>query len=448
MHNNNIDNQHRAQALTVEPLARPVDFALAVPGSKSIANRALLLAGIAHGWSRLSQVPDSDDIGAALAALSGLGVAARRSGDCLEIEGRGLDFPNASATLSIGSSGTVGRFLPGLLAASRGNWRLLASEQLSRRPLAPLLESLAQLGAHITAEKPGLSFPLRIEAQGLAGGAAAVSARRSSQFASGVLMAAPLAESRVSVTVTDLDPEETYVDLTLDLLRRFGIAFDRSQSGRTLVITMDAPQRCQPVAMEIEADFNSALYFLCLPLLVGGKAAIVNLSRFSRQPGLKFLEVITRLGGHAEATDTQVAVAADGRTLRGGFVLDMRAMAEMALTLGVLAVFADAPITMTNLGHIRGHETDRLAALAGLLDQVGVDSETGPDWIKIIPADRQSLKPAVIDSCDDHRIVMSFFLLGLAANGLTMTNPRAVNKTFPGFFTLMQQAGAAFSFTS
>ncbi len=296
--------------------------------------------------------------------------------------------------------------------------------------------------------QPELSFPLRVKAGGLTGKEVTVSAAKSSQFASGVLLAAPLAAGPVEVSITDLDPDEAYIAMTLDLMRQFGVSCSVSVSGGVTKVTVPAPQRYQAVRMAIEADFNSALYFLSLPLLVGGRVTVSNLGNTSGQPGLKFLDVLRRLGGTIEAKASGIAVRHQGRTpLRGGFSLDMRAMSEMALTLGVLAVFADAPITMTNLAHIRGHETDRLAALSQLLGTLGVRTEMGDDWIRIHPKAREDIPFTAIDSLDDHRLVMSFSLLGLAANGLTITNYRAVDKTFPEYFDYLKSIGADASFS-
>lgn len=433
-----------AHTATIHPFSGPVDCRLAIPGSKSLANRALLLAAAATGVSRLAALPDSDDIRAALGALAGLGVSCRPDGEYLAVIGSGGRFPNRSGEVTIGSSGTVGRFLPGLLAADNGpdgDWSLVSTPQLAKRPLAPLVEALTALGGRVSQDVPGQSFPLRVRSGGIAGGRAEVSAKSSSQFASGVLMAAPLALAPTEVTIRDLDPEERYIDLTLDLMRTFGVEADVGRLEGTLTAAFPSPLAYRSVEFAVEADFNSALYFLALPLLVGGQTTISNLPGDSRQPGTLFLDVLRRLGAEIEAGTAAVTVAAERKPLSGGFTIDMRAMSEMALTLGVLAVFADGPVTMTNLLHIRGHETDRLRVLAEFLADVGVRSDEGPDRITIHPAPRHALKPAAIDSRDDHRVVMSAALLGLAANGLTIANPGAVAKTFPGFFDLLASVG-------
>lgn len=426
-----------AESVRVLPPPAPPEGVLSVPGSKSLGNRALLLAGVASGTSRLRGVPESGDAAAALAVLAALGVPCHKEGDELIIAGSGLDFPVQKADLPIGSAGTVGRFLPGLLAAApTGEWRLVSTGQLAARPIAPLLDSLRQWGARLTRPESGLSFPLAVQGGGLSGGELTISAAASSQFASGALMAAPLCRRPAVVVIRDLDPEEVYIDMTLDLLRRFGVESSARRDGNSLRVEVDAPQGYRAASFPIEADANTASYFLALAALTGGDVTVANLSPTSGQPALKFLDVLARMGCEIRRG---AAVSARGRglPLRGSFSIDMRAMAESALTLGVLAVFADGPVTMTNLAHIRGHETDRLAALAALLRQTGCRVEEFPDGATVWPAAKNSLIDAAIDPRDDHRLAMSFALLGAAGRGITVRNPRCVDKTCPDFFHML-----------
>ncbi|MDR1533972.1 MAG: 3-phosphoshikimate 1-carboxyvinyltransferase [Planctomycetota bacterium] len=429
--------------LRLGPVRRPPAGDIAVPGSKSLANRAILLAGIARGESRLSGLPDSGDVQAALGALAGLGIPCRREGEVLIVQGRGLDFPRRGGEIPIGSSGTVGRFLPGLLAAApaAGPWRLTASPQLAGRPLRPLLDALRQWGGEAAAETPGKSFPLLVSGGGLSGGAAAVSAAASSQFASGLLLAAPLCRRPAELAIRDLDPDETYLELTREAMRLFGVSAALSRSGAEVLARVDAPGFYRPAEIGMEADFNTALYFLSLAALTGGRIGVVNLNPASRQPGAKFLSVLSRLGCRVEASSGGILAEGGSLPLRGGFSLDMRAMSEMAVTLGVLAVFAHRPIRLFNLGHIRGHESDRLAALADLLGRTGAGTEETPDGITVHPLARHKIRRVRIDPRDDHRLAMSFALLGAAANGIELENPGCVAKTCPEFFRLLAGLG-------
>ncbi|MCC8109039.1 MAG: 3-phosphoshikimate 1-carboxyvinyltransferase [Planctomycetes bacterium] len=427
--------------VTVTPARGKLDYSLDIPGSKSIANRVLLLAGMAAGATVAAGIPDGDDSRAALRCLRDLGIAVDSLGnDSVRIHGRGHGGIR-SATLNIGSAGTVGRFLPGLLASMEtGEWTLQSTEQLAGRPIQPLLDGLRRWGADISVPD-GASFPMRVRATGLRGGDVAVSAAASSQFASGLLMAAPYCRAEAVVRITDVDREERYIDTTAEIMRHFGAAIRTKRVGADVVATV-TPGGYVGHDIHVEADLNAALNFLLLPILTGGRGTVTNVSPDTRQPGYKLLDLFRRLGAVVAAGPDGVSVSWSGGTVPGGFDIDMRAMSEMAMSLAVLAVFADGPVTLTNLGHIRNHETDRLAAVSQIMTAFGVRSEEGPDWIRIHPCDRSSLKTPTIDSLNDHRVVMAFSLLGLAANGVTITNADAVSKTFPGFFDKLRQTGA------
>lgn len=424
------------------PLRKPASGTLAVPGGKSVGNRAILLAACAGGRSVLRGLLASDDTDAALRTLSALGVRTRLVGGALHIDGAGLDFPVRAGEIRIGSSGTVGRFLPGLLAASTdGDWTLVSTPQLAGRPLTPLVGALKGWNARLEFVEPGKSFPLRVRGGGLSGGETPVSARASSQFASGLLLAAPLCRKPATVRIDDLDPEETYIDITLDLMGRFGVGAKRSWKDGALLVDFE-PRRYAPADITIEADANTAGYFFALAAVTGGRVGVANLDAASRQPGIKFLDVLTRLGCAVDPSDG-VVVSGPPHPLRGGFSIDMRAMSEMALTLGVLAVFADKPIAMTNLRHIRGHESDRIAALAAILRSLGAKTDETENGIAVHPLRRENIANVVIDPLDDHRVAMSFAVLGAAANGIAIQNPGCVKKTCPDFFTMLRRTGAA-----
>lgn len=432
-------------AVEIKPLREKVNFSMEIPGSKSIANRVLLLAAMAQGPSVIAGIPDNDDSQAALSVVEALGIRTEKlDNEMYRIHGCGHDIPNRSGDLDIRSAGTVGRFLPGLLASSDGGeWRLVSTPQLARRPIAPLVDGLRQLGADIAYEEDGKSFPMRVRGTGLKGGTVEVSAKSSSQFASGLLMCAPFAAEDPVINIQGIDPQESYVDITMGVMRYFGadISYSTSEEGDRLSVTVKAPAKYRAADLRVEADLNSALMFLILPLMVGGRATVTNVSGETAQPGNQLLKMFSRLRGIVKIGRTDVSVASGG-TPKGGFEVDMRAMSEMALAMGVLAIFADEPITMTNLGHIRNHETDRLSAISELLGQVGVKTEEGDDWVKVYSCPREELKNVTIDSRDDHRVVMAFSLLGLAGNGITITNASAVSKTFPDFFERLQAIGA------
>ncbi len=440
-------------AVTVKPLAKTPDLAVAAPASKSLANRALLLAGLATGTSSVHGIPPGDDTRAALAVLEHLGAKVEETGpDILSVAGLAHHFAGRSGVIHIGSAGTVGRFLPGLLAgADRGGWIITASEQLAARPLAPLVEALRRWDAALHFLEPDASFPLMVRGAGLSGGLTEISARESSQFASGLLLAAPYCRRDAVVRIRDLDPDERYIDATLAVMQAFGIGnmVTTALSPTCLEVTVPAGQSYRAAEYRVEADLNAALVFLFLPLMAGGRAGVANISPDSKQPGSQLFSIIAQMGGVVTAGVPGATATPGGmgltvsrdcsRTprLRGGFSLDMRPMSESAILMAVAAAFADAPITLTNLAHIRNHETDRLQALAELLGEVGIANESGPDWLRIHPTPKENIRNATIDARGDHRLVMAFTLLGLAANGMTISGAEAVAKTFPGFFEVL-----------
>ncbi len=438
----------------VKPLAGPPHLAVTAPASKSLANRAILLAGIAMGTSSVHGIPPGDDTRSALAALESLGVKFEKTGpDTLTIHGLAHDFAGRCGLIHIGSAGTVGRFLPGLLAgADRGGWIITASEQLAARPLAPLVEALQRWGAAVHFLEPDAAFPLMVRGAGLQGGLTEISARDSSQFASGLLLAAPYCRRDAVVRITALDPDERYLDATLAVMQSFGIGGIRTVtcSDTSLEATIPAGQFYHAADYTVEADLNAALVFLFLPLLAGGRVGVANVSPDSKQPGSQLFKIIENMGGvlssGVDATGSDVAggmgltvsrdLAATPR-LKGGFTLDMRAMSESAVLMAVAAAFADAPVTLTNLAHIRNHETDRLQALHELLYATGIANDVGPDWLRVHPTPKIDIRNVTVDSRGDHRLVMACTLLGLAGNGMTITGAEAVAKTFPGFFDVL-----------
>ncbi|MDR1745230.1 MAG: 3-phosphoshikimate 1-carboxyvinyltransferase [Planctomycetota bacterium] len=435
------ENGNLPETIVLAPMRAPLGSVVTMPGSKSIANRLLLMAGMAGGTSTLSGVPGGDDSRSALAALTSLGIGHEPLEEGVHrVHGCGHAIPR-SGVVDIGSAGTVGRFLPGLLAsAEKGAWRLVSSEQLARRPIAPLVDRLRDWGADIAYEREGLSFPLAINAGGLSGGPAAVSAATSTQFASGLLLAGPYARTGAVVDIVDLDPDDRYIDTTVECMRRFGADLDCSPPGEKRTVAI-RPGGYRAADMTVEADLNSALVFLAMPLLLGGTMTVANVPAGTRQTGAPMLDVFRRLGATVAVGAPGASVSAEAGGMRGGFDIDMRSMAESALLLAVLAVFADKPVTMTNLSHIRNHETDRLKAVGEIMAQIGVRVDEVGDGIRIHPRAKESIRSAEIDSRGDHRIVTAFSLLGLAANGLTIRNAAAVSKTFPGFFRLLRSVG-------
>ncbi|GGJ07255.1 3-phosphoshikimate 1-carboxyvinyltransferase [Alicyclobacillus cellulosilyticus] len=422
------------EEVEVHPLHRPVDADVVVPGSKSFTNRALIMAGLAHGRSVLHGILRSDDSYWCVDSLRRLGLRVHVDGDTVEVDGSGGEWPVQEAELFIGAAGTTARFLPGALAvAPRGCWRVTGNRRLSERPLAPLLDALTALGARIEATAGGC-LPITVHGSGLRGGQLAMSGRQSSQFISGVLIAAPYAEQPVDIAITDHIVQHAYVHITIDVMRAFGAAVTADASLRTMHVT---PGPYQGRTLQLEADASTACYFFAMAALVGGRMRVTNLGYHTRQPDIRFVDLLERMGCEVVRGETFVEVRGSGR-LHGGLTVSMKEMSDQTLTLAALAPFADGPVTVTDVAHIRHHESDRIHAACTLLREMGIRAEERDDGFTVWPGDP---RPARLATYDDHRIAMAFSLLGLRVPGIRVLDPGCVSKTCPVFFDRLQDLG-------
>ncbi|MFF8959627.1 3-phosphoshikimate 1-carboxyvinyltransferase [Streptomyces sp. NPDC014894] len=407
------------------PALTDIPLVARIPGSKSITNRALLLAAAADGVSCLRAPLVSDDTVAFREALTALGVGVRATphDEFWEVDGVGRGPSAGSAAVWCADAGTAARFLPPFAAAGHGSYLFDGTDQLRARPLRPLLEALARLGAVTRSEGEG-DLPLRIEAAGLDGGELAVDGGMSSQFLSGLLMAAPLLRSDLTVTVRDL-VSRPYIDMTTALMRRFGARLTEGPPG---VFHLSAGGYTA-ADLVIEPDASTASYVFAAAAVTGRTVTVPGLGRDSLQGDLGFVEVLRTAGARVEIGEQSTTVTGTGG-LRGGFDVDMGEISDTFMTLAAIAPLADAPITVHGIAHARLKESDRIEAMARNLAACGVRTESGPDRITVHPG---RVRPARIACHRDHRIAMAFSVLGLAAPGLTFDDPACVAKTFPGF---------------
>jgi len=434
-----------AVSVDIVPPSKPYEAEIAVPGSKSFTNRALLIAAMAEGRSVLKGVLRSDDSYWMIDALRRLGIAVEVDGETVTIDGCGGLWPNPSGELFVGSAGTSARFLPGALAAAtRGAWIVDGSDQLRGRPIAPLLEALRELGAEIESLYGDESLPIQVRAKGLSGGRVRISGKVSSQYLSGLLLAAPYAAQPLTIELADDLVQPAYIGITIELMRSFGASVEHAPGYREIHIR---PGKYQGRRLTLEADASSACYLLALPALAPGRVAVTNVGTASLQPDAGFVDVLEALGvvvhRSPRSLATESAPGTAGR-LKGNLTFDMKPMSDQALTLGVLAAFCDGPVTVTNVGHIRKHESDRIASLRDNLGRMGVRVDERDDAFTVHPS---SPKGALIDPRDDHRSAMAFAVCGTRVPGVRILDPGCVSKTFPSFFQVLEKLGVGVSFT-
>jgi 3-phosphoshikimate 1-carboxyvinyltransferase len=393
-----------------------------VPGSKSITNRALLLAAAADGTSELVAPLVSDDTVAFREALTDLGVDVEVREDRWTVTGLGR-APRTGAAVRCADAGTAARFLPVLAAAGEGEFGFDGSDQLRARPLGPLTRALAELGAGVEAG-PGGGLPLRIFARGLSGGELTLDSSVSSQYLTGLLLSAPLMRAPLTVAARGL-VSRPYIDMTTALMRHFGAEVTLDTEGRLRVERGGYTGSM----LRIEPDASTASYVFAAAAVTGTTVTVPHLGKDSLQGDLRFAEVLARTGARVEIGPDATTVTGTGR-LRGGFDVDMGDISDTFMTLAAVAPLADGPVTIRGIRHARFKESDRITAVAGNLRAGGIEVEEEEDRITVHPG---RMAPARIACHRDHRIAMAFSVLGLRARGITLDDPGCVTKTFPGF---------------
>jgi 3-phosphoshikimate 1-carboxyvinyltransferase len=413
---------------TIEPwTGRPPKARVRVPGSKSLTNRALIVAALADGSSTLTGALDSDDTRVMVDALGRLGIAVAHdpAAATIGVSGCGGAIPARQAELFVANSGTSLRFLTALVALGQGTYRLDGTPRMRQRPVADLLQALAGLGADARSELGTGCPPVTVQASGLDGGYAFVKGDVSSQFLSGLLMALPYARERTTVEVEGTLVSRPYVAMTLAVMQAFGVRVENRKFRRFDVWPAHYTGRVYP----IEPDASAASYFLAAAAITGGTVTALGLGTASLQGDLAFVDVLEHMG--CTVVRDRDATTVTGGPLRGVNV-DMNAISDTVMTQAVVALFATGITRIRNVGHIRHKETDRLAALATELRKLGATVDEQEDGLIIVPPEK--LQPARIATYDDHRMAMAFALAGLKAEGITILDPGCVAKTYPGFW--------------
>jgi len=415
------------------PAVRQAAGTVRLPGSKSISNRCLLLAALAEGRTEIRDLLESDDTAVMLAALKSLGVAIESGGDgVVQVDGCAGVFPTKQAELFLGNAGTALRPLAAVLSLCGGNYRLSGVPRMHERPIRDLVDALRALGADIRylandgfpplAIGPGnvrLDAPIRVRGD------------VSSQFLTALLMALPLTGRDAQVEVAGELISKPYIEITLNLMQRFGVQVERSGWQR---FAMTGVQKYRsPGVVHVEGDASAASYFLAAGAIGGGPVRVEGVGRASIQGDVRFADALQSMGAQIIRGDNWMEARAPAGGRLQAFDADFNHIPDAAMTLAVVALFAAGPCVLRNVGSWRVKETDRLAAMAAELRKVGATVEEGSDFIRVSPP-RQISPYATIDTYDDHRMAMCFSLVTLAGVPLRINDPECVAKTFPGYF--------------
>lgn len=420
-----------SDTIEIQPCG-PLRGTIRPPGSKSITNRALICAALAEGQSVLTGALESDDTRVMIEGLRQLGIPVEhdRTRHIIRIDARGPRLTVSQANLFVGNSGTTIRFLTALVTLGRGTFRLDGAPRMRERPIEDLLDALRQLGADAASELGNGRPPVVVRASGLPGGRAEVAGNISSQFLSGLLMAAPCARQPVKLLVRGELVSKPYVEMTLRVMEAFGVTVE-TPGGSQFHVPAGRPYRA--CHYEIEPDASAASYFFAAAAITGGRITVEGLSRHSIQGDVAFCACLEKMGCQVEYGRNQITVT--GGKLRG-IEADMNTISDTVQTLSAVALFAEGPTTISHVGHIRHKETDRIAALATELRRLGAEVEEWPDGLRIVP---HALHGATIATYDDHRMAMSLALVGLAVPGVIIRDPGCTAKTYPEFFQDLQR---------
>ncbi len=412
-----------------------------VPGSKSITNRALLLAALTDGECVLKGALFSDDSRHFLKSLKDLGFEVEENEETkmVRVVGCGGKMPKSTGTIYVGSAGTAARFLTAMLGLSSGEYVINASEQMKKRPMKPLFDVLKSMGAKIDFLEVEDALPVRIKGCFADSRTSDIQKKitldisRSTQFLSALLMTGCMCENGIDIEITSEKKTGSYIDITRKMVGEFGgeISFD----GVTYSV---ARKPYIPMEYQIEPDVSAACYFYAMAAMYGVKALVNNVHFDSTQGDIRFVKLLGDMGCKVEDTVKGIEVIGPdrdkGQLLHGIDYLDMNNFSDQAITLANVAAFADTPTTIGNIAHIRGQECDRLNAIAVNLKAMGIKVEEREDSITVYPGD---VHAADIETFEDHRVAMSFTLAGLTGAGIVIKNPLCCSKTFENYFDII-----------
>lgn len=426
---------------------------VAVPGSKSITNRALLLATLAQGTSTLRGVLFSDDSRHFLKCIQELGFETMVDEAWKEVQVTGLggSVPRAEASLYVGSAGTAARFLTAYLGVSRGVYHMDASGQMRRRPMAPLIASLRELGCEILCEKEDGYFPFTLRSHGFSKGQIAVNIEHSSQFLSALLISSCLSPEDMTIHIEG-EHGMAYIGITTRMMEQFGVhaeplyyctgngnnhnCCDCVNSTRPMGYRIAAGQHYQALDYQIEPDVSAACYFYAMGALLNVPVQVLHVGRESMQGDMAFLNILVQMGCSLQEDAEGLILLPPKEGLLTGITADMSACSDQAITLAAIAPYAQGPTTITGIGHIRFQECDRLSAIVTELQRMGIRCESTDSTITIHPG---VPRPCTVQTYEDHRMAMGFTLTGLKTAGIVIDNPGCCRKTFEEYYEVLEE---------
>jgi 3-phosphoshikimate 1-carboxyvinyltransferase len=442
-----MNNKQTSSELTrkIEPILHPLKATVRVPGSKSLTNRALLVAALAEGETVLENALFSDDTLFFASALKKLGfdIKLEKEQGKMSVFGLGGRIPARKADINIGNAGTAARFLTAMLTLGAGEYLLDGNTRMRERPIGDLIIALQQIGARIMPlnehlhndrknnDRSAICPPIKIQASGLTGGVTKIAGNISSQFLSGILMVAPYASESVTLNVTTELISRPYIEMTIGVMADFGVEVEQNDPFYFLV----HPSHYRPQsAYPIEPDASAASYFFAAPAILGGTVRLENVSRKSKQGDVAFLNILEQMGcAVAEGNDY---IEVTGRNRLKGVDVDMRDISDTAQTLAAIAPFAASPTRIRGIGFINHKESERITDTSRELIRLGVEVQEYDDGLAIQPC--KEIKSGVVHTYNDHRMAMAFSLIGLRCPGIQIENPKCVSKTFPEYFKVLE----------
>lgn len=425
---------------TMKPFSEKPHIEVTVPGSKSITNRALLLAALSEGKSALKGVLFSDDSRVFMKALQTLGYDVVIDEEKAEVTmmGNGIHIPKKEAEIYVGSAGTAARFLTAMLALSGGRYKMTSSEQMKGRPMRPLLMALESLGAQFTYLEKPYSFPFIIEGRtrNKSENKVFLNIDESSQFLSALLLSGVFCPEGFTVELTGKRDAKAYVKISMKMMEAFGCRMKQCSEN---VYEILPGQSYLAREYQIEPDVSAACYFYAMAAVNGGSARVNHVHFDSTQGDIQFLKVLEQMGCHVRDEEAGIVLTAPDDGILQGITVNMSDFSDQTMTLAAVAAFAEGETVIHGVGHIRGQESDRLRAIGTELNRLGIHCEEREDGVLIQPGEWNCSEsnPVEIETYEDHRMAMAFAVIGTRQPGIVIKNPLCCRKTFENYFEVL-----------